>query len=63
MSNVKNKLEILYQLGLVGLYYDKDIAETHHYVNHICFTFNAGLTPCKDFYNDDYIISKVKNYF
>lgn len=63
MSEVKNKLGVLYQLGLIGLYYDKDVAEAHHYVHKICFAFNAGLAPLTDFYNDDYKISKAKVIF
>lgn len=63
MTEVKNKLGVLYQLGLVGLYYDKGIAEAHHYVHHICFIFNTGLSPLKDFNNDDYTISKAKVIF
>ena len=63
MNEIKNKLAVLYQLGLVGLYYDKDIAEAHHYVHHICFIFNSGLSPLRDFNNDDYTISKGKIIF
>ncbi|MCM1161631.1 MAG: hypothetical protein NC412_10440 [Roseburia sp.] len=63
MDEVKNKLLVLYQLGLIGLYYDQTVAETHHYVHHICFVFNAGLSPLNDFNNDDYTTSRAKIIF
>jgi len=44
-KNVNNRLKILYQLGVVGLYYDEKIAESKALGHHICFVFNEGLYP------------------
>lgn len=49
MKNVDNKLLVLYQLGIIGLLYDKDLAKKNHYLTHVCFEFNEGMSPFYDF--------------
>lgn len=47
-SDPKNKLLVLYQMGIVGIRFTKAFAEKMHYHNHICFRFNAKMTPMTD---------------
>lgn len=49
MQNTDNKLLVLYQLGIIGLLYDKDLAKKNHYLTHVCFEFNEGMLPFYDF--------------
>ena len=49
MNQVDNKLRILYQLGVIGLLYNKKMAAHQHYLNHICYEFNEGMAPFEDF--------------
>lgn len=49
MTQVDNKLRVLYQLGVIGLLYSKRIASHQHYLNHICYEFNEGMAPLEDF--------------
>lgn len=49
MNMVENKMRVLYQLGVIGLYYNKEIADRNHYRNRICFKFNEGMPPFNDF--------------
>lgn len=49
MQNIDNKLLVLYQLGIIGLLYDKDLAKKNHYLTHVCFEFNEGMSPFYDF--------------
>lgn len=49
MSQVDNKMRVLYQLGVIGLIYKKSIAKRLHYLTHICFEFNEGMTPFEDY--------------
>lgn len=49
MKSVDNKLLVLYQLGIIGLLYDKALAEKNHYLTHVCFEFNEGMSPFYDF--------------
>lgn len=43
-----NKLLVLYQLGLVGLCFDKDVSTRMGYQHNVCFVFNAGMKPFED---------------
>ena len=49
MQNIDNKLLVLYQLGIIGLLYDKNLAKKNHYLTHVCFEFNEGMSPFYDF--------------
>lgn len=49
MNCSDNKMRVLYQLGVIGLIWNKKIAEHQHYLHHICFEFNEGMTPFEDF--------------
>ncbi len=44
----KSKVLILYQLGIIGLRFDKDSIKSRGYTHHICFNFNEGLSPIYD---------------
>lgn len=54
LNDVDNKMLVLYQLGVIGLMFDKISAKKHNYANHICFSFNAGMTPFDDFIKNRY---------
>lgn len=45
LSSPKDKLTLLYKLGVVGLYFDKNIVEKSSYGHYMCFIFNEGLQP------------------
>mgnify|MGYP003299918149 CR=1 FL=1 len=47
LDGVSDKLYVLYELGIIGLYFDKNTAHNLGYLHHICFVFNAGLDPIK----------------
>ncbi len=49
MTITENKISILYQLGVIGLRYDKSIMSNMHYLHNICFVFNAGMSPFEEF--------------
>ena len=49
MNSTENKMQVLYQLGVIGLIWNKKIAEHQHYLHHVCFEFNEGMTPFEDF--------------
>ena len=49
LQNVTNKLKVLYQLGVIGLRFDKELAAKLHYLNNICFVFTAGMNAFDDF--------------
>lgn len=55
LDKVSEKINVLYQLGLIGLYFDKSVAKSLGYLHHMCFVFNAGLEPIQNFY-------KYENY-
>ncbi len=60
----KNKLRILYQLGVVGLYYTKDDARKLSYGHNVCFVFNEGLDPLEDLIeNENYNSTRAKIIF
>lgn len=64
LDKTGNKLYVLYQLGLIGLYFDRNMAKSLGYLHHICFNFNAGLEPIKNFNrNEDYEKAKAKIIF
>lgn len=52
LTKVENKLMVLYQLGVVGIMYDKTEADNKHFNHHICFVFNEGLRPLDDVINN-----------
>lgn len=49
MDLTDNKLRVLYQLGVIGLMFNKTFAKHQHYLNHICFEFNEGMVPFYEF--------------
>ena len=49
LSQINNKLTILYELGVIGLRYDKAVVRDMHYLHNICFVFNAGMSPLEEF--------------
>ena len=49
MNLIENKMRVLYQLGVIGLYYNNELKERNHYRDRICFKFNSGMTPFYDF--------------
>ncbi|QUA52172.1 P-loop ATPase, Sll1717 family [Aristaeella lactis] len=49
MNVTENKMLVLYQLGVIGLYFSKEIADRYHYGNRMCFKFNEGMSPFNDF--------------
>ncbi len=53
LDDVDNKMKALYELGVIGLKYDKRVAEKHSYLHHICYVFNAGMGPFKEFINEN----------
>ena len=60
-SSSKNKILILYQLGIIGLRFNADSIENRGYTHHICFNFNEGLNPIYDAVIDrDTIESEVE---
>lgn len=48
LQTVQEKFELLYKLGIIGLYFDKDEAKKREYGYHICYVFNEGLRPRDD---------------
>lgn len=57
VQTVQEKFELLYKLGVIGLYYDKDEAKKRGYGYHICFIFNEGLKPRDDVLAVDGIVN------
>lgn len=53
LEDVGNKMKALYELGVIGLKYDKKVAEKHSYLHHICYVFNSGMGPFKEFVNEN----------
>lgn len=49
LDDVNSKMQVLYELGVIGLKYDKSVAKKHSYLHHICYIFNAGMGPFKEF--------------
>jgi energy-coupling factor transporter ATP-binding protein EcfA2 len=47
-KNLKNRILILYQLGVIGLRFERDTIAHRGYTHHICFYFNEGLSPIYD---------------
>ncbi len=47
-ANIKTKVLILYQLGVIGLLFEKSSIENRGYSHHTCFYFNEGLSPIYD---------------
>lgn len=45
---LNNKLSILYQLGVIGLYYEDKAWASKQYSYHICFYFKDGFGPMTD---------------
>lgn len=54
-GSVESKINILYQLGIIGLYFEKNDFKNSGYECNICFVFNEGLDPIKS-------LTNVKNY-
>ena len=64
LDKIDSKLYVLYQLGLIGLYYEESSARSLGYLHHICFSFNAGLQPILDFKkNEDFTNCRAKIIF
>ena len=47
-NHLESKLSILYQLGIIGLYYTDSEWAHKQYSYHICFYFKDGFTPMRD---------------
>lgn len=47
-TDKKNKTLVLYQLGVIGLRFEKDSIKNRGYSHHLCFYFNEGLSPIYD---------------
>ena len=47
-NDPKNKILILYQMGVIGLCFKKDTIQRRGYSHHYCFNFNEGLSPIYD---------------
>ena len=54
LNNINNKMNILYQLGIIGIRYDKRVQKEMHYLHNICYIFNAGMSPFEDFLKYDF---------
>ena len=48
IKTVKEKFKLLYKLGVIGLFFDKESPRSIKYGYHICYVFNEGLQPCDD---------------
>ena len=59
-SNTNDKLMLLYRLGIVGLFFNKDTSD-YSYGYHICFSFNEGMSPIEDLF--DQRISRARIIF
>lgn len=57
LQTVQEKFELLYKLGVIGLYFDKEEAKKREYGYHICFVFNEGLKPRDDVLSVDGIVN------
>ena len=49
LREFRNKVSVLYQLGVIGLRFDKKYSQEMHYLHNICFVFNAGMVPFEEF--------------
>lgn len=49
---LENKLSILYQLGVIGLYHEDKVWAVKKYGYHICFYFKDGYEPMADLLED-----------
>lgn len=52
LESSDDKLFLFYKLGIIGLYYNKGDSESHNYGYNICYIFNEGLEPIKQFLLD-----------
>lgn len=57
-SSTDDKLKLLYRLGIVGLYFNKDAPDCA-YQYHICFSFNEGMTPIEDLLDERALRAKI----
>lgn len=48
LDKIESKLYVLYELGLIGLYFDKAVVKLTGYSHYTCFVFNEGLQPIID---------------
>jgi len=61
---IKNKLLVLYQLGVIGLYYESDVAREKGLGHHICFFVNEGLDPIQNIIDkENYNSTRAKIIF
>ena len=49
LTQDNRKMSVLYQLGVIGLCFEKEHAQEMHYLHNICFVFNAGMVPFEEF--------------
>ncbi len=59
-SSTNDKLMLLYRLGIIGLFFNKDTSD-YSYGYHVCFSFNEGMSPMEDLF--DQRISRAKIIF
>lgn len=58
---LENKLSILYQLGVIGLYYEDKAWAIKKYGYHICFYFKDGYGPMADLMEDRILSEESTN--
>lgn len=61
-SDTDTKLILLYRLGVIGLLFNKDYAESR-YGYHICYSFNEGMDPIEDLISYDRRNTRTKIIF
>lgn len=59
----QDKIELLYKLGVLGLYLDDRDVQQNGYGYHICFVFNEGMRPWNDFKNEAFETLRTKIIF
>lgn len=49
LNKIPNRLYVLYQLGVIGLYYDENSFKKCGYRHRLCYIYNEGLEPIENF--------------
>ncbi|MBQ2815889.1 hypothetical protein IJD15_02405 [bacterium] len=63
-GTIESKISILYQLGIIGLYFEKNDLKSSGYECNILFVFNEGLDPIESLINTkNYTTTKAKIIF
>lgn len=64
LDEIQNKLYVLYQLGIIGLYFDEASYKKLGYRNRLCYVYNEGLEPIEQFNKkQDYNLSNPRIIF